>query len=367
MSTRSSEAATPAPVTSPPSTRSTTHRRRGTAGQRFRVAVLEVASWLACRLPEQPLAAIAGWVGSAWYRLAPERAAQGRANLRRVVGYLAANGLGSDRVATAAVDPRALETMLRDAFRHNARYYLEILRAPALKPEVFSERTVIETPEVLDEAFAAPNGTVFVSPHFGPIELPAFYIATRSGRRVVAPMEAVGDPALQAWFERTRSGFGVRIIGLREARRELGATLGRGEIVGVVGDRDIAGGGLEVPFFGSPAPVPIGPALLAIEAGVALYAAAARWDPAEGAGHYRGGATRVEIPADGSRRDRVAATVAAEARAFERLIAADPAQWSAIFFPIWADLGWAEDAPVGAPAEAAPAGAPAATDKDDRS
>jgi KDO2-lipid IV(A) lauroyltransferase len=343
MSSHPSEAATPAPTTSPPATRA--RARRGSARQRFLVGLLDVASWLACRLPEGPLVAVARWVGSAWYRLAPRRAAQGRANLRRVVGYLAANGLGGDRVAAAAIDPRALEALLREAFRHNAVYYLEILRAPGLTPEVFSERTVIETPAELDDAFGAPNGTVFVSPHFGPIELPAFYIATRSKRRVVAPMETVGDPALQGWFERTRSTYGVRIVGLREARRELGSALGRGEIVGIVGDRDIAGGGLDVPFFGSSAPVPIGPALLAIEAGVPLYAAAARRDEAAGAGHYRGGVARIDIPAEGSRRERVAAAVAAEGRAFERLIAADPAQWSAIFFPIWADLGPDGEAP----------------------
>ena len=41
---------------------------------------------------------------------------------------------------------------------------------------------------------------------------------------------------------------------------------------------------------------------------------------------------------EGSRRERIAATLRAEAAAFEELISAAPDQWSAIFFPIWPDL-----------------------------
>ena len=46
----------------------------------------------------------------------------------------------------------------------------------------------------------------------------------------------------------------------------------------------------------------------------------------------------VARPADGSRRERVTATMAAIARAFERIIEDAPEQWWAVFFPIWPDL-----------------------------
>ena len=42
---------------------------------------------------------------------------------------------------------------------------------------------------------------------------------------------------------RTRGAAGVRIVGLREARRELLAALRDGTSVGLVGDRDLTGGG----------------------------------------------------------------------------------------------------------------------------
>jgi phosphatidylinositol dimannoside acyltransferase len=308
---------------------------RGTLGQRVRARLLFVGSWLACRLPEGPLVAIAEWIGTLTYRVSPERAAQARRNLRRVARYLADTGMADARTRAAAADPRALEALVRSAFRHHARYYLEILRAPALEPSIFDRRIHVENPAEVDAAFARAVPIIFISGHLGPIELPGLYLAARSGTKVVAPMETVGDPELQAWFERTRSAFGVRIVGLREARRELGAALKRGEHVGLVADRDISGGGVEVPFFGTPAPIPVGPAFLAMESGAPLLMAGI-WRT--GRLTYRGRLDEVPVAGEGSRRERIEATIRAEAAAFERMIAHAPDQWSAVFAPIWPDL-----------------------------
>jgi KDO2-lipid IV(A) lauroyltransferase len=311
-------------------------RRQGTVGQRLRARALAAVSWLACRLPEAPLVAIAEQVGSFTYRRSPERAARARRNLRRVVRYLVDQGMADARTRAAATDPRALEALVRSAFRHHARYYLEILRAPGLDFAKLEDRIVVENPDGVDAAFARDVPIVFISGHLGPIELPGLYLADRSGgRRVVAPMETVGDPALQGWFERTRSVFGVRIVTLREARRELSAALKRGEHVGLVADRDISGGGIEVPFFGSPAPIPFGPAFLAIDAGAPIYLVGV-WRT--GRLTYRGRLDEIPVATEGTRRQRVEATIAAEAAAFERLIAHAPDQWGAAFFPIWPDL-----------------------------
>jgi KDO2-lipid IV(A) lauroyltransferase len=301
----------------------------------IRGRLLFAASWLACRLPEGPLVTVAGWAGDLTYRLSPERAAQARRNLRRVTRSLVDSGLADARTRAAATDPRALEQLVRSAFRHHARYYLEILRAPALDPSMFDRRIHVENPAHVDAVFARSSPTIFISGHLGPIELPGLYLASRSGQRVVAPMESVGDPALQDWFVRTRSAFGVRIVGLREARRELSASLKRGEHVGLVADRDITGGGVEVPFFGALAPIPVGPAFLAIESGAPLQMAGI-WRT--GRLTYRGRLDEVPVAAEGARRERIAQTVAAEAAAFERLIARAPDQWGAVFAPIWPDL-----------------------------
>ncbi len=308
---------------------------RGTLLQRLRAGLIGVVSTLAGHLPERWLVRLAELVGTLWYRLDRDRAARGRRNLRRVCEWLAAEGIGPERARRAAADPAALERLLRSAFRHQARYYLEVALTPTLSRRYVRERIAIETPELVDAALAPATGAIFVGLHFGALELPVLYFAERTGGTVTVPMETIGDPPLQRWFERSRGSVGVRLVGLREARRELLAALARCEPVGLVADRDLTGGGIEVTLFGHPADLPVGPALLALEIDAPVYVASVR---RAGIGRYLGRLDPLPRPEGGSRRERATAFLEAEARAFERVIALAPEQWWAMFFPIWPDL-----------------------------
>ena len=160
-------------------------------------------------------------------------------------------------------------------------------------------------------------------------------------------MESIDDQGLQDWFVRTRGAAGVRIVSLRAARRELLAALRGGSSVGLVGDRDITGGGTLTTLFGAPAALPLGPAMLAVEADVRAYVVGVR---RAGRGRYRGRLEPIAIAPEGNRRERVTATTETIARAFERIIEDAPEQWWAVFFPIWPDLEAAEaEAPAVAP------------------
>jgi phosphatidylinositol dimannoside acyltransferase len=323
-------------------------------GRRLRGRALRLGSWLVCRLPERPLIALAELGGDAWYRATPERAAQARRNLGRVAAWLDAHDTGTPLVRAAATDPRALERLVRLAYRHAARYYLEVARTPALRPADLRSRIVVETSDTVDDAFTPGRPAIFVGLHFGAIELPALFLASRVGE-AVAPMETLGDPELQDWFVRTRGSVGLRIVGLREARRELTAALREGTSVGLVGDRDLTGGGTLTDLFGAPARLPLGPALLAIETGAPAYVAAVR---RTGPGRYIGRLEPVDVAAAGSRRERATATTASIARAFERVVADAPEQWWAVFFPIWPDL-----APSTAREDSEPAASAATTSR----
>jgi KDO2-lipid IV(A) lauroyltransferase len=223
---------------------------------------------------------------------------------------------------------------VRLAYRHAARYYLEVVRTPGLRPSDVDERLEIETPDVVADAFTPGRASIFVGLHFGAIELPAVLLATRVGG-AVAPMETIDDPDLQDWFVRTRGAVGVRIVGLREARRELQSALREGTSVGLVGDRDLTGGGVPTELFGASAQLPLGPAMLAVESGAPPFVVGVR---RTSVGRYKGRLEPVAVPADGSRRERVSATMAGMARAFERIVEDAPEQWWAVFFPIWPDL-----------------------------
>ena len=156
----------------------------------------------------------------------------------------------------------------------------------------------METPEIVASAFSAGEPVIFVGLHFGDLELPSRMLAAHVGQ-AVAPMETIGDPALQAYFERTRGANGVRIVGLREARRELLGALRDGVSVGLVGDRDLTGGGVDVTLFGAPATLPLGPALLSIESGAPMYVVGVR---RAGRGRYRGRLEAIPVPPEGPRR-----------------------------------------------------------------
>ncbi|HSH21448.1 MAG TPA: lysophospholipid acyltransferase family protein, partial [Candidatus Caenarcaniphilales bacterium] len=122
------------------------------------------------------------------------------------------------------------------------------------------------------------------------------------------------------------------IIPTRGAGRELAETLRVGQPVVIVADRVVAGAGARVELFGATARLPLGPAVLALETGAPVFVVAAR---RTGWGEYRARIERLETPADGSRRERLAALLQAQARLFERIVADAPEQWWALFFPIW--------------------------------
>jgi lauroyl/myristoyl acyltransferase len=309
-----------------------------------RAAVARAITLLAgfvARLPEGFAIRVAELAGSVAYRVSADRRARARRNLARVARWLRDHDLGTPLARQAADDPRALERLVRAAFRHHARYYLEVVRTPRIGRRYVTERLLVETPDTVAEAFGDPRAAIVIGLHFGAIELPALWFATQTGREAVAPMEELRDRRLQAWFVRTRGSARIRIVGLREARRVLTAALAAGSAVGLVADRDLTGGGIDTALFGATAPLPAGPALLAIETGAPVYVAGVR---RAGRGRYRGRLEPIPVPASGSRRQRVEAILASEAAVFERVIADAPEQWWAVFSPIWPDLEPAEEA-----------------------
>ena len=308
---------------------------RGTLGQRLRARAVSALSRLLASLPERPVDVIGDLAGELWYRVAGRRAAMGRRNLQRVVRHLAATGQGDPETTAAATDAAALERLLRATFRQTVRYYLDMARLPTRSGADLDRRLRVETPETVDRAFGPDSPPVLVAMHFGAVEFPALLAVARSGGPIRAPMETIGDPPMQDWLVRTRGSVGVEIVGLRDARKSLLEALARGRPIGLVADRNVAGGTVTVPFFGADAPLPMGPAFLAIEADRPIYLAAVR---RLGGGRYGGRLAQVPVATDGTRRQRVEATMANLAKAMEAAIAVAPEQWWSILSPIWPDL-----------------------------
>jgi lauroyl/myristoyl acyltransferase len=305
------------------------------------VAAIVVGSMeLARRLPDAPLWPVGNAAGAIAYRLDPQRRDRARRNLRRVAEWMAAQGVGEERYRRAATDPRALEGLVRSAFRHSAHYYLELARAPRFSAQYLERRLANDTPAEVDAAFRTRRALILIGLHFGTVEVPGFIAVHRVGR-IAAPMEALRNERIQAYMVRTRSAIGVRILSLEEAGHELLALLRRNEPVGIIADRDLTGGGLEVQLFGAPTRVPAGPALLAAETGAPVYVAGVH---RTGPGRYRGNLRQMPEPVGATRRERSRSMAQEEAVQFERIVAEAPDQWLAVFHPIWPDL----EAPSGA-------------------
>jgi phosphatidylinositol dimannoside acyltransferase len=283
--------------------------------------------------PERPLWWIAARTGGLSYRFSRSRRDHARKNLRRIVEWMAANGVGAEKYRLAATDTQAFEELLREAFRQHAYYSVEMARAPKCTPAFIRDRMVNETAE-LETWLGERKALIVIGLHFGAIEMPGFFLVQHIGD-LVTPMESVANPRIQRYIFTTRAAVGTRIVTLADAPRALKAALHANEPVGLVADRDITGGGTEVEFFGATAHLPLGPALMAVESGAPVYMGAVR---RSSPGHYRGRLLAVPVPDGTTRRERVRAMLAEEARLFEQLISDAPEQWLALFHPVWPDL-----------------------------
>jgi KDO2-lipid IV(A) lauroyltransferase len=291
------------------------------------------------RLPDRPILRLAHALGAGLYLVMPARRALVRANLARTCEWLAKEGLASPRVAAAASDPRRLDAMARSAFGHWMVSHVESALVPRYSREDLLARVVRNDPVTAVEALAAPApgrvGQIHMAMHFGSLDLAVLYGARVGTQPLTGPMEDVANPLARAYFEHVRGQLDATVVPLTGAAKSLTEALHRGESVGVVADRLIIGRGSPVEFFGSPVRLPIGPAVLAVQTGATIYLDAFQ---RTGAGAWR--AFTVAIRAEGglTRRQAVRAILEQEVRAFERIIARAPEQWTTVLFPIWDDI-----------------------------
>ena len=201
-----------------------------------------------------------------------------RLALARRVGALALRRMPAERAAVGATlatitgaSGAPLEALTRRVFQDFAACFSDLVtlnRRPAER--LLDYVGSVSQDLVLDDAV----GVVSVTAHVGNWEMAGRLLAGRTRRRthvVVAPEAVAG---LDRWVR--RDGDGVRFVarGPVSVGVELVAALRRGEVVALQGDRAIGTqGDLLIPFFGRPAPFPLGPFILARAAGVPVMAA----------------------------------------------------------------------------------------------
>jgi len=233
--------------------------------------------------------------------------------------------LHQSRARGVVLEGRARQQAVREAFESYARYWMESLRLPEMDPADVDAGFSIEGLEHIKAALDAGTGAILALPHVGGWEVGGSWFV-RQGFPLTVVVEALKPPELFGWFADLRTSQGFTVIALsRSAGLSVVRALRANQIVALVSDRDIAGGGIEVEFFGERTTLPAGPATLASRLKVPLLPTAVYFD---GPGHHA--VVRPPIPLDGD----VATITQVLAHELEDLIRAAPEQWH-LFQPNW--------------------------------
>jgi lauroyl/myristoyl acyltransferase len=238
---------------------------------------------------------------------------------RRFVGRHQSRARGVTLVGAAE------KAAVREAFASYGRYWMESLRLPKMTPAEVDAGFSIEGLEHIRAALDAGTGAILALPHVGGWEVGGSWFV-RQGFPLTVVVEALKPPELFTWFANLRRSQGFTVIPLsKSAGISVVRALRANQIVALVSDRDIAGGGVEVDFFGERTSLPGGPATLASRFGVPLLPTAVYF---KGGGHHA--VVRPPLALAG---DPVADTQAL-AHELEDLIRAAPEQWH-LFQPNW--------------------------------
>jgi KDO2-lipid IV(A) lauroyltransferase len=234
------------------------------------VELAYAAGWRAMRALPAPLAAgVFATAADVLYRRRDRAEGMTRlaANLRRVVGP----DLPDDE----------FDDLLRRAVRSYARYWMEAFRLPSLSREDFLSGFLLDDEELLADPVDSGRGVVLALPHSGNWDMAGGWVVAR-GWRLVAVAERLRPEGLYERFVAYRRSLGMEIIPLTGGEQPpfeiLVERLRQGCVVALLADRDLPGRGVKVDFFGAPARMPPGPALLALRTGAPLIAAELWYD-----------------------------------------------------------------------------------------
>jgi phosphatidylinositol dimannoside acyltransferase len=216
-------------------------------------------SAVARMLPERVAYGLASALGSWGARRDSPRRRNLERNLARVTGLEP----GTDE----------LNSLVRDAYRSYARYWLETFRLVREGPEFFLERFRCIDKHNLDGVLARGRGAVVAVGHLGNWDAAGAWVGA-TGSKLVTVAEVLRPRRMFDFFAAHRARLGMTIFAAEPGVTDrLVEAVDKGAVVAILGDRDLKGRGPKVEFFGEPAHFPAGPASVAMRAQVPLIVA----------------------------------------------------------------------------------------------
>ena len=244
------------------------------------------------------------------------------------------------RPNASSIEIRRLTQQVFDSY---ARYYLESFRLPTLtNAQVAASFTVEGYYENMLPALDRGKGVILALPHLGGWEWAGRWAADL-GNKMTVVVEPIQPPELFEWFADLRRKFGMTVIPLGpDAGPAVLKSLRNNEVLCLLSDRDITGGGIEVEFFGERTKLPAGPATLALRTGAALLPTAAYFTD-RGVGHHGVIGAPMNCARHGKLREDVQRITQDLAYELETLIRRAPEQWH-LLQPNWpSDPGYGHD------------------------
>src|ERR1700716_3367243 len=156
-------------------------------------------------------------------------------------------------------------------FRNHAKAYADLMMLPRTNVEAMRPRLHVQGMENLEQARAPRQGGLGVSCHMG-----SFEVVSAIWSAMLTPVsffaEELEPRALFEWYRDTRARLGISVLTLDHGGiRKVLQALHDKEMVITAIDRDITGTGHPMPFFGRLAPIPLGPAAIALRLGTPLF------------------------------------------------------------------------------------------------
>lgn len=230
------------------------------------------------------------------------------------------------------LNPRETDELLARAMRSYMRYWCDTFRLPIWKKERILSTVTVTNEHLVMDPLSNGKGVVVALPHSGNWDHAGSYFCIK-GVHLVTVAEHLKPELVFQKFLHYRQKIGMEVLDLDS--RSIVTLMDRarqGGLIALVADRDLSHSGIEVEFFGATAMMPAGPALVAIRTGVDLLTASVTYTEKGIHIYFR----KVEIPAQGDEKERVAKSVQSIARNFEAGISSHPQDWH-MLQRIWLD------------------------------
>lgn len=218
-----------------------------------------------------------------------------------------------------------LHRSVHRTFLSYARYWVDSFRLPGLDARQIDAGFAVSGFGNIARSLAGGIGPILVMPHLGGYEWAGFWLVKVLGLEVTVVVEPLEPQELFDFFADFRRALGINIVPLGpNAGPEVLRALKEGHVVALMADRDIAGDGIPVDFFGERTTLPAGPATLALRTGAPLLPTAAYFSRH---GHHAVIGAPVPARRQGRFRADAARTTQELAWRLEGLIRGAPEQW----------------------------------------